>query len=100
MTSQLAKELAERFAEDAETLRARAAGPAPDVGPDAATSERMADACDRVSALFASAQAAEESALASLVPVLERYERDERDLNTCAVYRGARLRLRDVLGSV
>lgn len=99
MTSQLAKDLAQRFAEDAETLRARAAGPATNIGPDAATSERMADACDRVSTLFTSAQAADDSALAALVPVLERYEGDERDLNTRAVYRGAKLRLRDALGS-
>ncbi len=99
MTSQLAKELAERFAEDAETLRARAAAPATGVGPDPATSERMADACDRVSALFASAQAADDSALAALAPVLERYERDERELNSRAVYRGARMRLRDALGT-
>lgn len=95
MHSDRARSLADQFAQDAEVLRARAAAPPAPSGPDPATADRMADACDRVSALFASAGAARDEALGALVPVLQRYEREERDSSVRAVYRGAMMRLKD-----
>ncbi len=95
MRSERARTLAEQFARDAEVLRARAAAPPARSGPDPATADRMADACDRVSTLFSSAGEARDEAVAALVPVLQRYEREERDSRVRAVYRGAMLRLKE-----
>jgi hypothetical protein len=100
MPSQLAQELSERFANDAEILRLRAAAGGAEAGPDAETSERMADACDRVSSLFASARGAPPEAVDALLPVLERYRTEEDDANVRAVYRGAIMRVRNRPGKV
>ena len=107
--------LAERFAADAQALRRRAeqldsARPAggarapkgsakgaraPVAGPDAAACRRMADACDRVHALFAGA--ADGAALGALIPLLERVHADERSPDARHVYAGALARLRQTL---
>jgi hypothetical protein len=112
--------LAERFAADALALRQRAeqlesarptggargakggakAARAPIGGPDAAACRRMADACDRVHALFAGAAdgAADGAALGALLPILERVHADEKSPDARHVYAGALARLRQTLG--
>ncbi len=106
----LARYLAGRFADDAEALRARAAVlesrttgaevlPGTTLpGPDAALCRRMADACDRVSALFASVDDESAEAIQALVPTLERYRRGEREPSVQHVYAGAVIRVRENLG--
>jgi hypothetical protein len=101
MTDSLAARLAARFRDDAQALRARAAsldarGPAQRGGPDAAASRQMADACDRVGALFA--DVADDAALPSVGPALERLAAAERSPDARNVYAGAVTRLRQVLG--
>ena len=103
-----AAHLAGRFASDARALRARAeqlasapaasprGGARQPAGPDAAGCRAMADACDRVAALFASAE--DEAALGALVPLLERVLADERSPDARHVYAGAVARLRQTLG--
>ena len=65
-------------------------------GPDAAACRRMADACDRVSALVAGAGDA--AALGAVVPLLERMLADERTPEVRHVYAGAVERVQQALG--
>lgn len=97
--------LLERFTTDATVLRARAAalraGP-PQPGPDAATSARMADACDDVVALLQTAAAHEDdegaavAALAELLPMLEQRAAAVDAAGHCATARGANAPVRAV----
>lgn len=118
-----AAHLAGRFAADAQALRRRAeqlgttrgASPAgaagtkaagkgapkgavarPPAGPDAAACARMADACERVSTLFAGAR--DVASLGALVPLLEQTLADERTPEARHVYAGALSSVRDLLG--
>ena len=100
MSDTLGSALAARFREDAQALRARAnaleaRGGARGHGPDAATCRKMADACDRVSALFESAG----SIPAPLAQELERLVAAERSPDVRHVYEGAAQRLRAALGA-
>jgi hypothetical protein len=89
--------LAERFSIDARALRQRAEQLAglkrPPPGPGADACRRMADACDRVSALFAAAP--DEPALLAVVPELDRLAEAEGDPWITTVYRGAVKRLHE-----
>lgn len=105
--------LLERFRSDAVALRQRAdalrtaaqrgsgAGDPPP-GPDAATSERMAKACEDVVAMLdaipdGSDPAAVLSSIAALSPLLEqRAEREKALPAVRAVYQGAATRIREV----
>ncbi len=102
MPSPLAAHLADRFAADARGLRARAAsldrgrrGP----GPDAASYARMADACDRVQALFADAADAtpDDDALRALMPQVAGLLAGARSPDERNVYAGAVARLTEGL---
>ena len=101
--------LLDRFRADAEALRHRVAslrsagkGAAAPPGPDAATSERMAQACDDVVATIAAlpddADAARMvTALASLVPLFEqRAQREAKTPAVRAVYAGAATRIQQI----
>ena len=106
----LPRYLAGRFADDANALRARAAAlesrtvgadsrrDLTPPGPDAALCRRMADACDRISALFTSADSENPDAIQALVPTLERYRSEEREPGLQHVYAGAIIRVRENLG--
>lgn len=98
--------LLNRFESDATTLRARAAQlkssaqQAP--GPDAATSMRMADACDRVAGLVRNVRAGEKGIvlqdLAALTLPLEDLARQHtKEPAVRAVYAGAATRIREML---
>ncbi len=105
---------------DAATLRARAealradatrgGGRAPSPGPDAATSGRMADACEAVVRLLRNLPATGDAsdvdreaaleALAALVPVLEGEARASGGAPAVrSVYAGAATRVREVLAA-
>ena len=103
--------LLERFSTDAAALRQRAdalrnasrsGGAAPVPGPDAATSERMAAACDDVVAMLSaipdgSDPAAVLSSIAALSPLLDmRAQREASSPAVRAVYAGAATRIREV----
>ena len=98
--------LIDRFRTDAVTLRQRAAqlrsGP-PQPGPDAATSQRMAEACEDVLAMIEAIPEADDAsalvaALTALMPLLDR-----RALASSAsppvrsVFAGAATRIREVV---
>lgn len=101
--------LLERFRSDAVTLRqradalraARAAGDAPP-GPDAATSERMARACDDVVAMLEAIPDGDDasavlSSIAALSPLLDQRAQREASVPAIrAVYAGAATRIREV----
>lgn len=102
--------LASRFRADAEVLHQRAAalgtaparGGRPVGGPDAATSTRMAVACEAVVALVerVTEGAGEREALAALVPLLEhRAAEHQAEGPVRAVYAGAATRVREVLAA-
>ena len=99
-----AAHLAARFASDAQALRRRAeqldaarrSGGRPQPGPDAAGCRRMADACDRVATLFASAT--DDDTLGALEPILEQLVADARTPDVRHVHEGALARLREALG--
>jgi hypothetical protein len=102
MDDSLSAHLASRFRDDAQALRARATvldaqGPARrgGGGPNAAACRAMADACDRVSALFAGAQ--DEIALTDVGREIERLLGAERDADVKHVLGGALTRLRQAL---
>lgn len=97
--------LQDRFRSDAETLRQRAValrGGPPQPGPDATTSDRMADACEAVTMLMASVPHHEDlptmiDAIMALVPQLEQRAESERHAPPVrAVYAGAATRIREV----
>lgn len=111
MASEPRAYLLERFRSDAATLRQRAealriqraaAGSQPVPGPDAATSERMAAACDDVVAMLdaipdGSDQDAVLSSIAALSPLLDqRAQRESGAPAVRAVYAGAATRIREV----
>jgi hypothetical protein len=106
MSSPIAEHLAERFASDARALRARAdslAAAARDgrgarpVGPGAESTRRMADACDRVRALFADVP--DDVAARALLPTLAGLVAGARADDERHVYAGAVSRLSDALGA-
>ena len=98
--------LLDRFTTDAATLRTRAnalrRGPAAP-GPDAQTSERMAEACDKVAQLISSVPENEPpgimlQSLAALTMPLEEFARKEANAPAVrAVYTGAATRIRELL---
>lgn len=96
--------LLERFETDAAVLRARAtalrAGP-PQPGPDAATSDRMAEACEDVVALLLSCAPHDDeqeavAALVELLPLLEQRASAVDAAGHCATARGASAPVRAV----
>ncbi len=96
--------LLERFETDAAVLRARAtalrAGP-PQPGPDAATSDRMAEACEDVVALLLSCPPRDDeqeavAALVELLPMLEQRASAVDAAGHCATARGASAPVRAV----
>ena len=93
--------LASRFRDDAQALRARASvlesrGTAQrGGGPDANACRAMADACDRVSAIFD--RAPDDDALRAAVPELERLLAAERADDVKHVYAGAVARVKQAL---
>jgi len=105
MTTTARDYLVNRFQTDAVVLRERVALMARGTkvpGPDAATSRRMADACDEVVAMLlaiASSDhaAAELDAIMALVPLLE-HRATEQQSNPAvrSVYAGAATRIREV----
>ena len=105
MTTTAREYLVNRFQTDAVALRERVALMARGTkvpGPDAATSRRMADACDEVVAMLlaiASSDhaAAELDAIMALVPLLE-HRATEQQSNPAvrSVYAGAATRIREV----
>jgi hypothetical protein len=99
MTDSLPAHLAARFRDDAQALRARAtvldAQGGRGAGPDAAACRAMADACDRVSGLFASA--ADELGLTDVGRQLDRLLDGEPHPDVKHVYSGALTRLRQAL---
>ena len=106
MSDEARQYLLERFLSDAKTLRSRAASlgvSRPPAGPDAATSTRMAEACDRVAALIRSLPANEPpgimlQSLATLALPLEDLARESADSPAVrSVYVGAATRIRELL---
>ncbi len=104
MTADPRSYLLDRFRTDAETLRARAAQlagkPAPAHGPDASASNRMADACDHISALLqalpddvAGQLSALEQITMQLKPLVERAP----DPFVRSVYGGAATRIAEIV---
>jgi hypothetical protein len=101
MTPNLPDYLAECFAADARLLRdrcttlggSRPSGP----GPNAAACRAMADACDRVSALFATAAGGDDKSVQALLPTLDQMEAGERDPQARHVYAGAIRRVESLL---
>lgn len=91
MPNPLADHLAQRFADDARALRARqqalATQRGPVRGPSAADLGRMADACDRVQALFAGAES--DDAVRALLPTLAGHVAGAASEHERAVYAGA-----------
>lgn len=106
MTMDARQYLLDRFVSDAAVLRARAAslraGP-PVPGPDAPTSAKMAEACDRVAELIESVPENEPpgimlQSLATLTLPLEELSRKQSDLPAVrSVYAGAATRIRELL---
>lgn len=100
MPDTIASHLAERFASDARALRARATALAgaprrPGGGPDAAACRRMAEACDRVQALFAGAT--DDDAVRALLPTLAGLVAGAPGDAERSVYAGAVSRATDAL---
>jgi len=105
MTTTAREYLVNRFQTDAAVLRERVALMARGTkvpGPDAATSRRMADACDEVVAMLLAIAsrghaAAELDAIMALVPLLE-HRATEQQSNPAvrSVYAGAATRIREV----
>ena len=104
MPSPIAEHLADRFASDARALRARAEsltaaprapGGARAVGPSVESTRRMADACDRVRALFA--EVPDDDAARALLPTLTGLVAGARADDERHVYAGAVSRLSDAL---
>lgn len=100
MPSPVAEHLADRFASDARALRARAevlssARGARPIGPNAESTRRMADACDRVRALFADVP--DDDAARALLPTLAGLVAGARADDERHVYAGAVSRLSDAL---
>ena len=100
MPSPVAEHLADRFASDARALRARAealaaARGARPLGPNAESTRRMADACDRVRALFADVP--DDAAARALLPTLAGLVAGARADDERHVYAGAVSRLSDAL---
>lgn len=96
--------LLDRFRTDATVLRQRAAtlrkGP-PQPGPDAATSERMADACEEVTVMIEAIPEMDDvaqtlSALTALIPLLEKRAATASAPAVRAVYVGGATRIREV----
>ena len=96
--------LQQRFTQDAQQLRERVAqlraGHALP-GPDAATSDAMATACDTVVAMLEALPEHDEVEmlirdLLALVPVLERHAQNAKQPPVRAVYTGAATRVREV----
>lgn len=91
MPSPIAEHLADRFAADAVALRRRAdvlrtaTGPTP--GPKAPAILMMAEACDRIRALFGEAESDE--AVRALLPTLGGLVAGARNDDERAVYAGA-----------
>ena len=56
----------------------------------------MAEACDRISVLFAGADSDE--SLRARIPSLERYKNEEQEPSVQHVYAGAIIRVRENLG--
>ncbi len=105
MTTTAHEYLVHRFQSDATVLRERVALMARGTtvpGPDAATSSRMADACDEVAAmLLASARDGDASvaleAIMAIVPLLEqRAAEQQANPAVRSVYAGAATRIREV----
>jgi hypothetical protein len=102
MSSPIAEHLSDRFASDARALRARAEslaaragrGARP-VGPNVEATRRMADACDRVRALFA--EVPDDDAARALLPTLAGLVAGARTDDERHVYAGAVSRLGDAL---
>ena len=99
--------LVDRFRTDAAALRLRAdtlhaTRGAPTPGPDAATSRRMATACDAVVTMIDAIPAVPEvsammAALMALVPLLEQHAANESSTPAVrAVYVGAATRIREI----
>jgi hypothetical protein len=101
MPSPIAEHLADRFASDARALRARAAALAAaprggrPAGPSVEATRRMADACDRVRALFA--EVPDDEAARALLPALAGLVAGARADDERHVYAGAVARLTDAL---
>jgi hypothetical protein len=94
MTSPIADHLADRFAADAQALRTRAAalrgapsGGARPPGPAPQALLAMAEACDRVRALFA--EVASDDAVRALLPTLAGLVAGARSEQERHVYAGA-----------
>jgi len=105
MTTTAREYLVNRFQSDADVLRERVALMARGTkvpGPDAATSSRMADACDEVVALLLAIAStgdadADLDALMALVPLLEqRAAEQQSNAAVRSVYAGAATRIREV----
>jgi hypothetical protein len=99
MDDNLPQYLAECFTTDARALRERATklGASRGPGPSAAQCRAMADACDRVSTLFATAGGDDAQAVQSLLPTLDQMEAGERDAQVKHVYAGAIRRVEALL---
>ncbi len=102
MPSPLAAHLADRFAADARGLRARAAalaGARQSGGPNPGSYARMAEACDRVQAIFADAAdvTADDDALRGIMPQLAGLVAGARTPDERNVYAGAVVRLTEGL---
>jgi len=96
--------LLDRFTADAVTLRVRAAQlagkPAPAHGPDAAASERMAEACDHVAMLIADLGDSvpdQLMALDDLLPRLAALAERATDAFVRSVYGGAATRIAEIV---
>lgn len=105
MTTTAREYLVNRFQTDAAVLRERVALMARGTkvpGPDAATSSRMADACDEVVAMLMAIASngdadAELDAIMALVPLLERRASEQQSNPAVrSVYAGAATRIREV----
>jgi hypothetical protein len=96
--------LQQRFTQDAQQLRERVAqlrAGSSMPGPDAATSDAMAKACDTVVAMLDALPAHDDVEplirdLLALVPVLERHAQNATQPPVRAVYTGAATRVREV----
>ena len=97
--------LLNRFRTDAAALRQRAESlrdGLPTAGPDAATSRRMAEACDEVIAMLEAIPEANDAStmintLAALIPMLEqRASATSGTPSVRAVYAGAATRMREI----
>ena len=106
MTMDARQYLLDRFITDAATLRGRAAtlrNAPPAAGPDATTSTKMAEACDRVAELIQSLPDDEPpgimlQSLATLTLPLEELSRKQAEAPAVrAVYAGAATRIRELL---